>query len=40
MKLLLKDLPKTHKKLFKTDNLIIKRFNLKLKYGDENNAIY
>ena len=36
----LKNFPKHIKKLFKTDKGILKRFNLKLKYWDEDNAIY
>lgn len=36
----LKNFPKHIKKLFKTDEGILKRFNLKLKYWDEDNAIY
>ena len=35
----LKNFPKHIKKLFKTDEGILKRFNLKLKYWDEDNAI-
>ena len=36
----LKNFPKHIKKLFKTDKGILKRFNLKLKYWDEDNLIY
>ena len=36
----LKNFPKHIKKLFKTDEGILKRFNLKLKYWDEDDAIY
>ena len=36
----LKNFPKHIKKLFKTDKGILKRFNLKLKYWDEDNAIF
>ena len=36
----LKNFPKHIKKLFKTDEGILKRFNLKLKFWDEDNAIY
>ena len=36
----LKNFPKHIKKLFKTDEGILKRFDLKLKYWDEDNAIY
>ena len=35
-----KNFPKHIKKLFKTDDGILKRFNLKLKYWDEDNAIF
>ena len=36
----LKNFPKHIKKLFKTDEGILKRFDLKLKYWDEDNAFY
>lgn len=36
----LKNFPKHIKKLFKTDEGILKRFDLKLRYWDEDNAIY
>ena len=36
----LKNFPKHIKKLFKTDEGILKRFDLKMKYWDEDNAIY
>jgi hypothetical protein len=38
--LLPEKLSKHIKKLFKTDEGILKRFNLKLKYWDEDDAIY
>jgi hypothetical protein len=38
--LLPEKLSKKHKKLFKTDEGILKRFDLKLRYWDEDNAIY
>ena len=37
----LKNFPKIHeKKIFKSDYGILKRFDLKLKYWDDNNANY
>ena len=36
----LKNFPKHIKKLFKTDEGILKRFDLKMRYWDEDNAIY
>ena len=36
----LKNFPKHIKRLFKTDEGILKRFNLKLKYWDEDNALF
>ena len=36
----LKNFPKHIKKLFKTEEGILKRFDLKLKYWDEDNAIF